>query len=166
MIKITLLVVLCLGAVLMLPQTGAAEKTALKDEELKDVVGQSGIVKERTTKFDTHYDTLPVMNGLLSLTDVDIKGSITTRTPFDDQTPVTQTSDLDLPGGLEVKGLQTILDYLGSGSGDIDATINIDELSIGAMRAGSSGVGSTFGSVSVDNMRIDLVGSAPVTQRP
>lgn len=158
-----LLMAVLLNAVLILPQTGLANKITLHDNELSEVIGQEGVGTETTNPINMHIDNTNVINNLVQLSDVDIKGSLTTRGPMANTTIEPEMTDLNLPGDGKINFGLKVLQSLGLGSQDFDKTINIDKLTVGGIRLGNDIKAPSFGSVYVDSMNMNLKGSTSVT---
>jgi hypothetical protein len=162
--KPILLAAICMFGLLMLPQTGSAKFVSLSDAELSEVIGQAGFAEDTTSIFNTHSDTMSTMNGVLNFSDVTIQGSITSRDSTTNNTnKVNQLADLGLPGfgmiGLGLMGLRS----MGFGTYLVDVTIDIDRLSIGAIRIGSDITGPSLGSFDILGMHADIKGAISVT---
>ncbi|HOJ13505.1 MAG TPA: hypothetical protein PLS81_08190 [Deltaproteobacteria bacterium] len=148
------LAVLCTAGLLMLPCAASAQLVQLADEQLGEVVGQAGIA------FDQHYDNVSGMGGLLNYSDVTLVGSVEVR----NQTEVPQdlVSQMAMPGfsmfGLGLMGLRS----MGIGTHAIDMTINIDQLTIGAIRVGNDTTGPELGSLSIYGLRADIKGTVTI----
>lgn len=160
-----LYVILCVITMLMLSAPSFAERVILYDTDLREVTGQAGFAKGSIIEINTHIDKIPVMNGILTLGDVTLQGSLTTMDSPAEIDPVDHITDIDLPEyGITGLGL-SILRSIGFGSGQIDVTITMDLISIGAVYAGDDINGPSFGSVGVSGLSTDIRGTASFMPR-
>ncbi len=162
--KNLLLIALCIIGLLIIPRTGSARMVAMSDDRLNEVTGQAGIVNDVVRiAFDTQYDNVPVLGQLINLSDVSMYGSVINRIPTSVDSLTDQWVSPSLPGlgmaGLGLMGLSS----LSLGTNLIDQTINIDRLSIGAIRIGNDMTGPSLGSIDVIGMQTDIKGIVTVT---
>ena len=159
--KTSLFAALCIIGVLMLPQAGRANMVPLSDDQLCEVTGQAGIAADMTHfAFDTHMDNMPTFTGMLTLSDVTIKGSIDMKKDI-----VTQVADtgigmmgLGMPG-LGMMGLGT----MGVGIHKIDTSIDLERFSVGAIHIGSDVTGPSLGSLDILGMHVDVKGTVAIS---
>jgi len=150
-----------------------ASMTPLTDVELCDVTGQAGIdaqaVAGKVTRmtFDNHFDNISIMNGLFNLGDVTIQGAIETRN--DSSVSVSQVANSSLTG---LAGIGGIMSYgmtdpggMSMGTHYIDCTMDIDRLSIGAIRIGQDLTGPSLGSLDILGMHTEIVGTISLSVR-
>jgi hypothetical protein len=166
---------LCMFVLLTLPYTGMAAMTPLSDIQLNDVTGQAGIspegIADEVTRmtFNNHFDNIPVMNGLLNLGDVTIQGAIETRSNSTmNGTTVSQLTNSSLTGlpGLGIMGFgMSGLGAMSVGTHHIDTTMDIDRLSIGAIRVGQDLTGPSLGSLDVIGMHMTIRGTVSISVR-
>lgn len=163
---------LCTLVLLALPHTGMAALTPLTDIELNGVTGQAGIEPQATAEaasrmsFASHSDNIPVMNGLLNLGDVTIQGAI--ETGDTGSMTVSQIAGSTLAGfpGLGIMGFgMTGLGAMSIGTHHIDAVMDIDLLSIGAIRVGSDLTGPSLGSIDIRGMHTEIRGTISIAVR-
>jgi hypothetical protein len=157
-----LFVNLFIFVMLILPQTGLADKVALYDADLSEIIGQEGLVGESTIPINTHVDNMTVMNGLVNLNDVNIQGSITTKASSMNPSIVNEMTNLDLPGDGKMDFVKKVIQFMGLGSQQIDQTINIDLLTIGAIRLGNDISSPSFGDLYMNRHVININGSSSV----
>jgi hypothetical protein len=75
--KNLLLITLCIIGLLIIPRAGSAKMVAMTDDRLSEVTGQAGIVGDTSRMaFDKAFDNVPVLNNLLDMTDVPIRGPV------------------------------------------------------------------------------------------
>jgi hypothetical protein len=163
---------LCMFVLLTLPHTGMASMSPLTDVELNNVTAQAGIepqaIAEETSRmtFDNHFDNISVFYGLLNLGDVTIQGSVETRSGSSMTT--SQLSDSTLTGlsglGIMCFGM-TGLGAMSVGTHYIDAAMDIDRLSIGAIRVGQDLTGPSLGSLDIIGMHTEIKGTISVSVR-
>jgi hypothetical protein len=173
MYRRNLFTALCMFILLTLPHTGMASMTPLTDIDLNNVTGQAGIapqaVAEDTTRmtFDNHYDNIPILNGLLNLGDVTIQGSIETRN--DSNVSVSQVDSSTLTGLTGIGGIMSFgmagLGAMSMGTHHIDTTLDIDRLSIGAIRIGQDLTGPSLGSLDIIGMHTEIRGTVTLSVR-
>ncbi len=160
--KISLFAALYMIVLLLLPQAGSAKMVALSDNTLSEVVGQAGIANEAIhMAFNSHFDNIPTLNGILNLSDITMRGSIDIRNvnPMN----ISMLNPLTNPvlPGLGMTGLGS----MGLGTHIIDMTTNIDQFSIGAIHIGKDTTGPSLGSIDIFNMRVDVQGTISITAR-
>jgi len=159
-----LLATLCLIGMLMLPQTGSAKMVLMSDDQLSEVIGQAGFAEDITTTFNTHIDNMSVMGGIFNYSDVTMQGSVVTRNSTSPNTNmVNQLTNAGIPGfgmmGLGLMGLGS----MGLGTQVVDMTININQLTIGAIRIGNDTTGPSLGSFALYGLHADISGTVTVT---
>jgi hypothetical protein len=155
--RTSILAAVCMIGLLMLPQTGLAQMVPLSEDQLSEVIGQAGIAEE-VTMFDSHVDNMSTMNGILNLSDVTLKGSIDNRGTTLSTNLTNQLTTTSIPG-FGLMGLGT----MGLGTHLINMTINIDRLSIGAIRVGNDTTGPSLGSLDIYGLRADITGTVSIT---
>ncbi|HVN70589.1 MAG TPA: hypothetical protein VMU10_01085 [Desulfomonilia bacterium] len=159
-----LLAALCMIGLLMLPQTGSAKMVLMSDDQLSEVIGQAGFAEDTTASFNTHMDNMPVMGGIFNYSDVTMQGSVVTRNSTPPNTNmVNQFTNAGIPGfgmmGLGLMGLGS----MGLGTHVVDMTINIDKLTIGAIRVGNDTTGPSLGDFALYGLHADIKGTVSVT---
>jgi len=173
MYRRTIIAALCMFALLTLPQTGMAAMSALTDAEMTDVTAQAGIqtveVANGVTRmtFDNHYDNISVFHGLLNMGDVTVQGSFESRTD-DNSTTVSQFESSTLSGmtGFGIMGFgMTGLGTMSVGTHQIDATLNLDRLHIGAIRVGTDLTGPSMGSLDIIGLHATIKGTISISMR-
>jgi hypothetical protein len=152
---------------------GMASLLPLAEVAIRDTSGQEGIdsveISNGVTRmtFDNHYDNIPILHGLLNLGDVTIQGAIETRS--DSSVTVSQVSNSTLTGlsGLGIMGFgMSGLAGLGTmsvGTHHIDAAMDIDRLSIGAIRIGQDLTGPSLGSLDIIGMHTEIKGTISIS---
>jgi hypothetical protein len=158
-------------ALLMLPNAGKAAMAPLTDVELNDVTGQAGISAMDTVDgvtrmtFDNHFDNIPVMNGLLNFGDVTIQGAIETRN--NSSMTVSQLTNSTLTGLTGMGGIMGFgmagLGGMSVGTHYIDTTIDINRLSIGAIRVGQDLTGPSLGSLDILGLHATVQGTISIS---
>jgi len=162
--RTSLLAALCMIGLLMLPLTGMAKMVPLSDEQLSEVIGQAGFAEDTTATFNSNIANMPVMGGILNYSDVTIQGSVTTRNSADANTNlVNQLTGPGIPGlgmmGLGMMGLGS----MGLGTHLIDMTVNIDKLTIGAIRVGNDTTGPSLGDFAMYGFKADIKGTISIS---
>ncbi|HPC47480.1 MAG TPA: hypothetical protein PLW83_05510 [Deltaproteobacteria bacterium] len=152
--KTSVFVALCTIGLLILPSAASARLVPMSDEQLGEVVGQAGI------EFDRHWDNVSAMGGLLNYSDVSMAGSVEVRNQ--NEVPATLLNQFPVPGlgvfGFGLMGLRS----MGIGTHAIDMAINIDQLTIGAIRVGNDMSGPELGSLAIYGLRADIKGTVTV----
>jgi hypothetical protein len=152
--KASLLAALCTALLLALPFAASAQLVPLTEEQLGEVVGQAGIA------IDQHYDNVSGMGGVLNYSDVNIVGSIDVRNQS--WVPANFVNQLNLPRfsmfGFGLMGLWS----MGIGTHAVDMTIDIDRLTIGAIRVGQDTTGPELGSLAIYGMHADVKGTVSI----
>ncbi|HOI06773.1 MAG TPA: hypothetical protein PK213_06515 [Deltaproteobacteria bacterium] len=156
---------------LTLPHAGMAALTPLSDVQMNDVTGQAGIAPEGIVDevarmaFNNHFDNIPVMNGLLNLGDVTVQGAIETRLNGTMVSQITSSSLTGLPG-LGIMGFgMSGLGAMSVGTHHINAAMDIDRLSIGAIRIGQDATGPSLGSLDIIGMHMTVRGTVSISVR-
>lgn len=163
--KTSLIAAIYMIGLLLLPQAGSAKMVALSDSTLSEVVGQAGIANDAIhSTFDSHFDNVSTMYGILNLSDVTIRGSVDIRNMTSMNT--TMVNQLTNPGFSSVPGFGMMgLGSMGLGTHVIDMTTNIDQFSIGAIRVGKDTTGPSLGSIDILDMRVDIRGTVSISAR-
>lgn len=153
-------VALCIIGLLMMPLTGLANMVPLSEDQLSEITGQAGFAEETTTTFNSHIDNMPILNGVLNLSDVTMQGSVVNRASTD--TNISNISNLAFPGfgmmGLGLMGLGS----MGFGTHLIDMTINIDKFTIGAIYVGNDKTAS-LGDFVMYGFQANIKGAVSIT---
>jgi hypothetical protein len=160
----SLLAAFCMIGLLLLPQAGRASMTDLSDEQLCEITGQAGIISDVTRyAIDTHLDSMSVMNGLLTLTDITVKGTMDVKNSEPGHL-VTQVmtsgagTGFGMPGlGMMGMGIMTI------GVHKIDTSLDLERMSIGAIHIGSDITGPSLGSIDILNMHASVRGTVAIS---
>ncbi len=163
--KTSLFAALYMIGLLLLPQAGSAKMVALSDNTLSEVVGQAGIANDAIhAAFDSHFDNVSTMNGILNLSDVTIRGSVDIRDV--NAMNITMVNQLTNPGlsSLPCFGMMG-LGSMGLGTHVIDMATNIDQFSIGAIRIGRDTTSPSLGSIDILDMHVDIKGTVSITAR-
>jgi hypothetical protein len=145
---------------LMFPQTGSAKTIPLSENQLSEVYGQAGFAEDTTTIINSQIDNMSTMNGLMTLSDVNIQGSIVNRAPSTTNTNIAYAT---VPG-FGMMGLGSMgLGSMGLGTHLINTTININLFSIGAIRVGNDTNGPSLGSFAISGLHADIQGTVSIT---
>jgi hypothetical protein len=173
MYRRTLLTALCMFTLLTLPLAGRASMTQLTDGELDNVTGQAGSVSLEVAgdvtrmTFDTTYDNIPVLHGLLNLGDVTIQGTIETKS--DSSVSVSQVTSSSLTGLTGIGGIMSFgmtgLGGMSMGTHYIDAAMDINRLTIGSIRIGQDLTGPSLGSLDILGLHTDIKGTISLSVR-
>lgn len=163
---------LCMLVLLGLPETGVAALTPLSDIELNGVTGQAGIeagaMAETPSRmsFDNHFDSISLMNGLFTLGEVTIQGAIETGSTSSMTVSLVSGSPLAGLAGLGIMGFgMTGLGVMSIGTHHIDAVMDIDRLSIGAICIGGGPTGPSLGSIDIRGMHTEIRGTISIAVR-
>jgi hypothetical protein len=134
-----------------------AQMTPMSPQEMSGVTAQSGILFQaerlglKMQAENVYYGDEDGLGGetgpgYLSLCDLDLQGAMQWTSPV----TVEVGTIIDPFGGSEVTGVDLEMDGM---------TLDIDSLSIGAIRVGSApGQGKSFGSFGISNMHTELSG--------
>jgi len=149
---------------LLLPQAGRASMTVLSDEQLCDVTGQAGIISDVTRSvIDTHLDNVPVMNGLLTMTDFTVKGTMDVKNS-ETGNLVTQVATSGAGTGFGMPGLGMMgMGMMTIGVHKIDTSVDLERMSIGAIHIGSDITGPSLGSLDILNMHVSIRGTVAIS---
>ncbi len=155
----------CMIGLLLLPQAGRASMIDLSDEQLCEITGQAGIISDITRyAIDTHVDNMPVMNGLLTLTDFTVKGTMDLKNSHTSNL-VTQVvtpgaTGFGMPGlGMMGMGMTTV------GVHKIETSLDLERMSIGAIHIGSDITGPSLGSIDILNVHATISGTVAISTR-
>lgn len=159
----SLIAALSIFGLLLLPQAGLAAMTDLSDDQLCEITGQAGIVSDVTRyTIDNHVDSLPVMYGLITLTDVTVKGTMDVKNP-ETNNLVTQVATSGAGTGLGMPGIGMMgLSSMSIGVHQIDTTLDLERMSIGAIHIGTDITGPSLGSLDILNMHATVRGTVAI----
>jgi hypothetical protein len=161
--RTSLLAALCMIGLLLLPQSGRANMTDLSDDQLCEITGQAGIISDVTRyAIDTHLDNMPVMNGLITLTDITVKGTMDVRNS-ETSTLVTQVATSGAGMGFGMPGLGMMGMGMSIGVHKIDTSLDLERMSIGAIHIGSDITGPSLGSIDILNMHASIRGTVAIS---
>jgi len=170
--KTSLFAVLCIIGLLMLPQAGLANMVVLADDQLCEVTGQAGIAaKAYTTSIpiDMFINNMPILNGVLTLSDITIKGNIVNNNqPENNLLAHATNSELGIMGlgmmGMGMFGMDMIgAGSMGVGTYNIDTSINLQQFSIGSIHVGNDLTGPSLGSLDIYGLHADIKGTITIS---
>ena len=146
--------------------------TPLTDIELNGVTGQAGIEADAMAEapsrmsFDNHFERISLMNGLFTLGEVTVQGAMETGNTS--SMAVSRVSGSSLAGlaGMGIMGFgMTGLGVMSIGTHHIDAVMDIDRLSIGAICIGGGLTGQSLGSIDIRGMHTEIRGTISIAVR-
>jgi hypothetical protein len=161
--RTSLFAALCMIGLLMLPQAGRANMVPLSDDQLCEVTGQAGIAADTTHFTIKHMDNMPKFNGMLTLSDVTIKGTIDIKNSTANDLVTQVANPVDMMGlgmpGFGMMGMGT----MSVGVHKIDTAIDLERFSVGAIRIGSDVTGPSLGSLDILGMHASIKGTIAIS---
>jgi hypothetical protein len=162
--RTSLFAAFCMIGLLMLPQAARANMVDLSDDQLCEVTGQAGIIADATRFIiDTHMETMPAINRMLTLSDVTIKGTIDIRNSTASDLVAQVANPMGMMGigmpGFDMMGMGT----MSVGVHKIDTAIDLERFSVGAIHIGSDVTGPSLGSLDILGMHADIKGTIAIS---